>query len=171
LIESGVNVDLKILLNELNDNPRAIEEIFEFASRLQVRMLYFRLTVLNGKSHVPKNLELIELLKEKYNLPTRVNVSRTFTRNYSRCHMMFFLPIFTATGDIYVCCENRGNDRFKIGSWLDPDWQHTVWCAEKHMELYNSVNTHLCPPCRPNIHNIEIQNELDNPELKDRLFL
>ena len=82
---------------------------------------------------------------------------------------MFQFPVFCADGKIYTCCENKGNPRFAIGDWNIDDFRD-IWLKQRHQEVYNNINTKLCAPCRPNIHNNRTQEILNNPALIENLY-
>ena len=168
----GVNVDFKVLLCELNTSESALRDIFKMSRDVDIRLLYFRSMILNYKTFPVSDelLALINQLSQEYGQPIKVNLGRSDTRNYSRCHQMFQFPVFCADGNIYTCCENKGNPQFSIGSWLEGDFRD-LWLSDRHWSVYNSINTHLCPPCRPNGDNIEIQNVMNNPILIEKLYL
>jgi sulfatase maturation enzyme AslB (radical SAM superfamily) len=170
LVDIGVNVDLKILIGEYNSNLEALHDIFVLASKLKVRQIYFRPILLNG--NVFPLQELIPLLDElslKYNVKSSYSVGKFLQRNYNRCHQMFQFPIFCADGKIYTCCENKGNPNFAIGSWDQDDFRD-IWLKDRHMEVYNTTNTNFCGPCRPNIHNIAVQNIINDPAQLQNLY-
>jgi radical SAM protein with 4Fe4S-binding SPASM domain len=83
---------------------------------------------------------------------------------------MFQFPVFSADGQVYTCCENRGNDNYSIGSWADNDVRD-LWLSPRHYEIYNKINTKLCQPCRPNFNNIQIQKALDDPSQLENLYV
>ena len=172
LISAGVNVDFKCLINPLNDNPQALEDLFQFVKSVGGRKLYFRPVIVNGEAHpiTYKTLTLIEQLSHKYSQPYWVNQNKTIPRNYKRCHQMYHFPVFCANGKIYVCCEGKGNPQFELGAWDSEDFRN-LWMNDRHQEIYNKTNVGLCQPCRPNRTNIEIQNILDDPEKIEGLYL
>jgi sulfatase maturation enzyme AslB (radical SAM superfamily) len=172
LIGAGVNVDFKCLINPLNDNSQALEDLFEFVKRIGGRKLYFRPVIVNDEAHpiTYKTLTLIEQLGQKYSQPYWVNQNKTIPRNYKRCHQMYHFPVFCANGKIYVCCEGKGNPQFELGSWDSGDFRDR-WMNDRHHEIYNKTNVGLCAPCRPNKTNIEIQNILNEPEKIEGLYL
>jgi sulfatase maturation enzyme AslB (radical SAM superfamily) len=172
LIEAGVNVDFKCLLNPLNDNANALDDLFSLVKRLNGRAIYFRPVIINNHAHpiTDKTLDLIKSMGEKYQLHYWVNTNKTIPRNYNRCHQMYHFPMFCADGEMYVCCENKGNPNFSIGRW-DTDDFRDQWLNSKHHDIYNSTNTAFCMPCRPNPTNIKIQNILDDPKLIENLYL
>ena len=83
---------------------------------------------------------------------------------------MFLYTIMTANGDINVCCESRGDRTFTIGNWINQDIRD-IWMKEKHMQVYNNVDTRLCDPCKPNKINNIIQKDLDNSKLLERQIM
>ena len=38
-------------------------------------------------------------------------------------------------------------------------------------EIYNNINTHLCPPCKPNRINNLIQKDMNDPSLLERVIM
>lgn len=168
LTNCGVNVDLKILLNEHNANE--LEPMFAMAQNLGVRMIYFRPTVINNTAYDCRPLEqTIKELAHRYCVNYRLNLKKFEPRTYNRCHQMYQFAIFSPDGNIYSCCENKGNPRFALGSWINGDFRD-LWMSDQHHRLYNSINTQLCQPCRSHNHNVAIENIIQNPELLDTLF-
>lgn len=172
LIKAGVNVDFKVLLNPLNDNESALEDIFRFVRDLGGRKIFFRPVIINNEAHpiTYKTQTVIEQLGHKYSQPYWINQHKTMPRNYKRCHQMYHFPVFCANGKIYVCCEGKGNPQFELGRWDEGDFRD-LWMSERHHDIYNKTNVGLCQPCRPNKANIEIQNMLDSPHRAEDLYL
>jgi len=172
LIEAGVNVDFKCLINPLNDNLEALDDLFKKVKELSGRMLYFRPVIVNSQAYLitDSTVKILEQLSKKYQLPYWANQNKTLPRNYKKCHQMFHFPVFCADGKIYVCCEGKGNPQFELGSW-DRDDFRDVWLNERHWEIYNNTRVEFCQPCRPNISNIQIQNILNEPKKIEGLYL
>lgn len=172
LIKVGVNVDFKVLLNPLNDNEAALEDIFRFVKNLGGRKIFFRPVIIDNEAHpiTYKTQTVIEQLGHKYQQPYWINLNKTVPRNYKRCHQMYHFPVFCANGKIYVCCEGKGNPQFELGRWDEADFRD-LWMSERHHDIYNKTNVGLCQPCRPNKANIEIQNMLDSPYRAEDLYL
>ena len=172
LIAIGVNVDFKVLLCEYNLNQSAIHDIFRLSAEVGARLLYFRPAIINGQATVvtEETRSLIEKLSLEFNQPVKLNSTKTQPRNYSRCHQMYQFPVFCADGHIYLCCDNKGNHKFSLGRWDTGDFRD-LWQSQTHHNIYNSINTHLCQPCRPNQANIDIQNVINDPKRLESLFL
>lgn len=172
LIDVGVNVDFKCLINPLNDNYEAMDDLFALVKRIGGRMLYFRPVIVNDRAHplTDTTLTMLKHLSEKHQLPYWVNTNKTLERNYKRCHQMYHFPVFCANGKIYVCCEGKGNPHFELGNW-DRDDFRDIWLSDRHHEIYNKTNVGLCKPCRPNINNIQIQNIINNPKNLETMYL
>jgi hypothetical protein len=117
-----------------------------------------------------KTLDILEKLGQQYQMPYWVNQNKNLPRNYKKCHQMFHFPVFCADGKIYVCCENKGNPDFELGSWDTGDFRE-IWLDDHHHNIYKKTNVALCQPCRPNITNIGIQNILNQPKQIETLFL
>jgi len=172
LIQAGVNVDFKCLINPLNDNHEAMNDLFCLVKQLGGRMIYFRPVITNNQAHpiTENTLLMLQKFSDQYQLPHQINVSKTLPRNYKKCHQMFHFPVFCANGKIYVCCEGKGNPQFELCAWDSGDFRDT-WLAERHHEIYNKTRVEFCQPCRPNISNINIQNIIDKPKLIETLYL
>ena len=170
LVACGVRVDLKILVSEYNSTESELRDIFALAQRLRVRSVYFRPTVING---VPFDYrpqwELIEKLSNEYAVVIKNTFKKFEPRTYNRCHQMYQFVIFCADGKMYTCCENKGQDRFAIGSWIEGDFRD-LWLGQQHHAIYQGVNTQLCPPCRSHHHNLAIQRIIDDPEQLETLI-
>jgi MoaA/NifB/PqqE/SkfB family radical SAM enzyme len=172
LVEVGVNVDFKCLINPLNDNQIAMDNLFKLVKDVGGRMIYFRPVIVNGQAHpiTDETLAMLEGLSQKYSLPHWTNINKTLPRNYKKCHQMYHFPVFCADGKIYVCCENKGNPQFALGNWDQGDFRD-LWINNRHDEIYNKTNVAFCQPCRPNISNIQIQNIINNPKDIEALYL
>lgn len=172
LINIGVNVDFKVLLGEVNTNAQALENIFLLSKKTGVRLLYFRPMIIDNRAFVITDqlISTLETLSAKHGQAIKINLGKTQPRNYSRCHQMFQFPVFCADGSMYTCCEHKGDPRFSIGSWNQADFRD-IWLSQRHHDIYNSINTNFCKPCRPNEDNIEIQNIIDNPQQLENLYL
>jgi MoaA/NifB/PqqE/SkfB family radical SAM enzyme len=159
----GVPLDIKALLMPENTSQIEINSIFEYAKEVKARSVHLRPMVLNGNSF---NLDSevanrINTASQFYNIKADISLGRYDTRLYKRCHQMFLFPSFCADGNIYLCCEYKGREDTKLGSWVDGDFRD-LWCSEKHKDIYNKFITALCKPCRPNTTNNKIQEALDN---------
>lgn len=170
LTKIGVNVDLKILLNQHNSTGQAISDIFAMARDLQVRMVYFRPTVLQGQPYDCRSLmPSIQHHSDLFGIPYQLNLKKFEPRTYNRCHQMYQFAIFCADGNIYTCCENKGNSKFALGSWTQGDFRD-LWLSAKHHDIYHSINTKLCQPCRSHNHNQAIEAVMQDPSKLDTLF-
>lgn len=172
LIKVGVNVDFKCLINPLNDNEEAMNDLFALVKQIGGRMLYFRPVIVNGQAYQITNETLNRLtrLGNQYQMLYSINTNKTIPRNYKKCHQMFHFPVFCADGKIYICCEGKGNPQFELGAWDTGDFRD-LWLTDRHWDIYNKTNVSLCQPCRPNKANIQIQNILDNPISIETLYL
>ena len=172
LIQAGVNVDFKALLNPLNDNDEAMNDLFALVSRLRGRMLYLRPVIINNEAYpiTQQTIDRLERFGKAYNVSYWANQNKTLPRNYKKCHQMFHFPVFCADGKIYICCENKGNPNFELTTWDSGDFRDD-WLNKRHWEIYHRTRVEFCQPCRPNINNIHIQNIMDNPKDIERLYL
>jgi len=154
-------IDIKALLMPENTSEVEIDALFKYAKEVNARGMHLRPIVLNDESFV-----LTEEIKQritnasiKYDVPANLALGRYQTREYKQCHQMFLFPSFCADGSIYLCCEYKGREDLKLGSWIDDDWRD-LWCGDRHREIYNNFKTVFCKPCRPNTTNNLIEHSL-----------
>jgi wyosine [tRNA(Phe)-imidazoG37] synthetase (radical SAM superfamily) len=170
LAQLGANVDIKALINKYNMDKQSIVDLFAITKKIGARQLYLRPTILDGKAFdFQDQVPLIEELSKQYQVPVKYNFTKNLERNYKHCHQMYQFPVFCADGEIFTCCDNKGNSRFSLGRWDQGDFRD-LWLSDRHHEIYNNVDTRFCPHCRPNQHNIKIQNILDDPSLLEGMY-
>jgi hypothetical protein len=159
----GVPLDIKALLMPENTSQLEINGIFEYARDVKARSVHLRPMVLNGHSFVMNDevATRIKTASEFYNIKADVSLGRYDVREYKRCHQMFLFPSFCADGNIYLCCEYKGREDTKLGSWIDDDFRD-IWGSDKHKEIYNNFITSFCKPCRPNSTNNKIQYAMND---------
>ena len=70
LIQAGVNVDFKVLINPLNDNYQAMDDLFALVKRLDGRMLYFRPVIVKNQAYelTDATLTMLQHLGQKQEL-------------------------------------------------------------------------------------------------------
>ena len=170
LVKIGAQVDFKALINHYNSDHQSLEALFAITKHVGVRQLYLRPTIMVGRAYdFSAQMPLIQALSKKYSVPIKLNLSKSLPRNYTRCHQMFQFPVFCADGKVYTCCDHKGDSRFELCNWDNGDFRDQ-WLSARHFQIYESINTKLCPHCRPNIHNISIQNILDDDSKLEILY-
>lgn len=161
LVKIGATVDLKVLVNDYNNNEQDLRDLFAVTKKVGARQIYFRPTILQGQAYdFSNNAVLIQQLSSEYNVAVKFNLTKNQIRTYKQCHQMFQFPVFCADGEIYTCCDNKGNPRFSIGQWDTGDFRD-LWLSQRHYDIYNQVDTRFCPHCRPNASNNKIQQAFD----------
>lgn len=161
----GAPIDVKALLMDQNTTEYELNELFLYAKEISARGLHFRPMVLNNIAfEITQSLQkTINQLSQQYQIQSNVSVGRYELRMYSKCHQMFLFPSFCSDGNIYLCCEYKGRQDVKLGSWIsdDQDWRD-LWCSEQHRIIYNNFRTAFCKPCRPNTTNNLIQEHIND---------
>jgi molybdenum cofactor biosynthesis enzyme MoaA len=173
-VAAGFNIDIKALLMPQNTTDIELEALFDFVKDTGARQLHIRplfdletQKVFDVTDEIKQKIQSISSVTGiKYRLPEY----RIEPRTYTKCHQMFMYTIFSANGDITVCCEAKGASKFSIGNWLSTD-PRDLWMGKRHMEVYNTTNTMQCAPCKPNKINNIIQKDLDDPSLLERQIM
>lgn len=73
-------------------------------------------------------------------------------REYSACLAHALVGIIAADGEVYVCCQLKGNPDFSIGSIKNMSFWN-VWNGPKRKEVIKRIDLARCPPCRLNRYN------------------
>jgi sulfatase maturation enzyme AslB (radical SAM superfamily) len=172
LIEAGVNVDFKCLINPHNDNQQAIDDIFDYVKTTGGRGVYFRPVIDTNGAYLigQETMSWLAQAAQRTGVAYWINTNKTQPRRYKKCHQMYHFPVFCADGYVYVCCDNKGNQDFSIGRWDQGDFRDR-WMSSGHHAIYNKTNVAFCRPCRPNATNNDIQDILDNPRQIEQLYL
>ena len=172
LVSMGVNVDLKVLLSKHNVHPQSIIDLFDLAQQLNVRMLYFRPVILNDAVFelYPSTVDFIKSCSDRFHVASMINISKQQPRAYVKCHQMFQFPVACADGNVYSCCDNKGNQDFCLGSWITDDIRE-IWQTNQHWDIYNDTDVTKCKPCRPNKNNNDIQSIIDDSRLLETLYM
>ncbi len=172
LTSAGVTVDIKSLLFEKTINKDSIVSTLEYCKEVGARMVYFRLALIDKSVifNLEKDIEAsINEIGEKMGVEVKVNTSRMGERTYKKCHALHLIPVFSADGNVYTCCENRGNEFFSLCNWLTGDFRDE-WMSKRHGKMYDELDLATCPPCRPHIHNVHIQESIDKGTYVQDLF-
>jgi MoaA/NifB/PqqE/SkfB family radical SAM enzyme len=162
--EMGAPIDVKALLMPENTSDYEIDRLFEFAKSISARGVHLRPVVIDNVSFqiTDRIKQKITEASAKYKVHYNLAVGRYEPRSYSKCHQMFLFPSFCADGNVYLCCEYKGREDTKLGSWVDEaDWRD-LWCSDHHKRVYNKFRTAFCKPCRPNTTNNKIEFALKN---------
>jgi|GEM_PF-2726235 Predicted Fe-S oxidoreductases len=95
----------------------------------------------------------------------------------NNCQAAWFYTVLDAKGDFYLCCHNIGNEKAKIGSLREENWQ-TFIDSDFRRETINNYSTLQCiPNCRLHSQNSILfqmasgSTEFRKPELDDEVIL
>jgi hypothetical protein len=172
---AGGTVDIKALIMPETSTAENIDELIAYTSDVNARMLYIRAVVNDmgkGSIHsIDKDLITYAISEGKSkDLKVKVN-QRAITsyKSYSKCHALYLMPIFSATGGIYLCPENRGNEQLSLCNWITDDWRE-IWSSKHHNDIYNNFSLDKCISCRPDQHNVAIDNMLKSKNIEELFF-
>ncbi|EJV74129.1 radical SAM protein [Bacillus cereus] len=68
-----------------------------------------------------------------------------FGRSYNCCLSQHLQGLINADGTLYVCCNQRGNENFKLGN-LHEETLEEIWWGERRQKIINNINVSKCPP-------------------------
>jgi len=125
-------VGLSYVINDKNNYDLEIAE--ELANSLGVAYIQFKPAWLNGR------------VFNEYQLPESKKVIRTdryVSKDILPCLIASLIGIVGADGNIYFCCQHRGDDRFLLGSLYLHKFKD-IW--KRRFNLKPEIST--CPMCR-----------------------
>lgn len=160
LTAAGAPVDVKMLLLEPNTTPEEIHAIASYAQDIGARSIHFRPGVIDDVAFpiTPSLRSKIQETCVKLGVDYHIAVGRYEPRSYLKCHQFFLFPSFCADGWVYLCCEYKGFEQFRLCKWIDDDidWRD-IWGSEQHRARYENFLTTQCKPCRPNTTNNRVE--------------
>jgi len=175
IVDAGGKVDIKALVLEQTANKPNIKSLFDYVKNLGARMLYLRSAIMekgDGNAYIIEQtlIDYIYSLSDIYGVKVRAKQRDVMNaRCYDKCYALYMLPIFCADGGLYLCPEHRGNKDLMLANWMNDDWR-SLWCKDKHTNLFHTFDISICPPCRPDPYNTGVQKVLNNPERFEEIF-
>jgi hypothetical protein len=174
-VGAGLPVDFKILLMNLKSSVEAVRNSFILSKKIGVRSMHIRVAVSNDfHPNLPENTaDVIFALGKEFELSVWLSLERDARRfkkrGYNKCYALYLLPVFSADGSVYLCCEYRGDNRLRLCSWIKGEFAD-FWSSDEHRMIYTSMDVAHCAPCRQHSHNTAMQNCLDDKRFQENLF-
>ncbi|MEW6235201.1 MAG: radical SAM protein [Candidatus Omnitrophota bacterium] len=124
--------------------------------------------------------EVLELMKETQKLEAEgfavyakyaqfnkvVGAPAKNNRGYQKCHGQSFSTFFDPDGNLYICGNLHGQERFCIGNILKEGSFEAVWNGKQRKELLENLDVNQCPiGCRLDPLNLIIEDMI-NPDAK-----
>ncbi|MGN7471989.1 radical SAM protein [Brevibacillus sp. SAFN-007a] len=72
-------------------------------------------------------------------------IMENFGRDYHCCLSHHLQGLINADGTLYVCCNQRGNENFKLGN-LNENTLEEIWWGERRKNIISNINVQKCPP-------------------------
>lgn len=90
--------------------------------------------------------------------------------DFGSCTMTSLGLVFSANGELYICCDRRGDDKMSLGKWHDGkvarlNMIKSAWGSKRHYELVRDINLKECPRCSLYFYNKLFQEAI----LKDSM--
>ncbi len=131
-LEKNKTVGLSYVVNDKNNFD--LEKAEKLADELGVVYLQFKPAWINGK------------VFDNYTLPGGKKVIKTnryLAKDDLPCLIASLIGVVGADGEVYFCCQHRGNPNFSLGS-LYVDRFETIW--KRRTDLHPDIPK--CPMCR-----------------------
>lgn len=154
---------------KFNIHPDSYESIYEaaaLAKSIGCDQIQYKPTYLDNAFEVmppiiDKSQELIarareELEDDKFRVIGMIHKfgpSWQANHDFGACTMTPLGLIFSADGNMYLCCDRRGEPSMNLGRWHNGSGKAslfdimTAWGSDKHRELINAIDTKDCPRC------------------------
>lgn len=89
-----------------------------------------------------------------YGIRHKFSPTLNLERRFSSCLASPLLIQLGADGNVYLCVDHRGKDKFILGShYPDPSNIERFWGGNAHRELIKRVDVKKCPRCTFGIYN------------------
>jgi len=116
-----------------DDNKSGIEEMKVLADRLEVDYLQIKPVITNSEVRqidvqCDKNTVITQRYAPKTKLP---------------CVIAGLVGVVATNGDVYYCCQHRGNEKHVLGNLNNSDFR-SIWSKRQQ----HDVDVSKCPPCR-----------------------
>lgn len=99
----------------------------------------------------------------------RFDEVKDLDKGYNKCYGHALVGVIAANGNMYLCCQLRGFDKFCFGNIMKESF-HNIWYGKKRLEVISKINLKECLPCRYNKYN-EILDYLADSEKPHKNFL
>ncbi len=106
-----------------------------------VRADYYQIRPRHGLSLTPCQLEQLQELKDKHDLPIQVTVEKPL-KPYLPCNVHWIAPIIDALGDVYPCCSTLGFEPLRIGNIFKEG--ASLWASNTRLQQAKQLKTQ-CP--------------------------
>lgn len=165
IVKNQLNVGYKFNIHP--DNYRTMIEATKIAKEIGCDQIQFKPTYLDNafevmppiideaQENINKARELYEDDKFKvFGVIHKFGPSWQPNHDFGACTMTPLGLIFSADGNMYLCCDRRGEPSLNLGKWVNSSDNKTLdenffdlWGSEKHKDLIKNINTKDCPRC------------------------
>lgn len=106
----------------------------------------------------------------------KVGTAWEAVHDFTSCKATPLGLIFSADGNMYLCCDRRGVPELNLGRWHDGniargDWIDGLWGSKKHYELIKNINLSECPRCTFRFYNQVMDKAIEDKDPMDKNFL
>jgi len=85
-------------------------------------------------------------------------VDRNYGRTYPECLGHYFSSTITADGNVYICTEHRGIEKYRIGN-LNEQGFYDIWNSEKRKSVIDSIDLNECQPgCKGHFRTLIVEH-------------
>jgi sulfatase maturation enzyme AslB (radical SAM superfamily) len=171
LTQAGVSVGYKYLLHRLN-----IQETYKaarLAKSLGCRYFHARPVWLSNTPFTEREIDeawsQVDFARKSLDEPGTfmvLGVKHKFTPDwkadipFTNCRVTPLGGlVFGADGNAWLCCDNRGEEGFCLGSW------HEVmekWGSQEHVEMMRAIDTAKCPRCTYKEYGVILEEVFEN---------
>jgi len=155
----GLTIGISFLVHPENylDIVESVKRAKDFGAN------YFQVKPVIKKAYEKQDLDyqLVECVKDKYDEARSYTdkdfdviiveqklddiVDKNYGRNYPECLGHYFSSTITADGNVFICTEHRGIDKYKIGNLNDQGF-YDIWNSERRRFVIDSIDLNECQP-------------------------
>jgi radical SAM protein with 4Fe4S-binding SPASM domain len=105
------------------------------------------------KSYANKNFDVIVVEQKLDDI-----VDSNYGRNYPLCLGHYFSSTITADGNVFICTEHRGIEKYKVGNLNDQGF-YDIWNSIKRRKVINCINLDECQPgCKGHFRTLVLEH-------------
>ena len=152
--------------------------------KTNVNYVYIRPVISNihkEGNKIPKNiieeiktrLKFVRLLENKkfkiFINDRRIESVLSKKKTYKACLSTPLIGVIGADGNIYLCCQWRGNEKYIIGNVFEKPFKE-IWGSRRHKKIIKKIKLDTCPPCRNDVYNSIIEECFINDKLQKKFL-
>jgi radical SAM protein with 4Fe4S-binding SPASM domain len=176
--KSNITIGIGFLVHSIN--YKEIYKTAELVKNIGVDYIQIRPSFIPGEQLSDKIMFEVENQMQKaiklsnsdfhvFPILHRFDEVKNLDKGYNKCYGHALVGVISANGNLYLCCQLRGFNKFCFGNIMKESF-HSIWYGKERQKVISKINLDECLPCRYNKYN-EILDYLADTERPHKNFL